>query len=128
MFEGKIDLLLPASGSDQPEKKVLNPGQSVIYSLMTHELTAVRFPQDEIDGWKKNQLIFKDDTFAKLVRKIERWYNVEMIYNEKQFDNRRLTVELYEGERLEKLMDILSLALSVDYKYEKGKIILTPKS
>ena len=128
LFEGKVDLLLPAAGSGHPEKKILNPGQSVVYSQLTHELTPVRFPQDEIDGWKKNQLIFKDDTFSKLVRKIERWYNVEMIYNEKQFDNRRLTVELYEGERLEKLMDILSLALSVDYKYEKGKIILTPKS
>lgn len=128
LFEGKINLLLPVSGSDQQEEKILNPGQSVIYSHNTHELIQVRFPQDEINGWKKNQLIFKDDTFSKLVKKIERWYNVEMIYNEKQFDNRRLTVELYEGERLEKLMDILSLALSVDYKYEKGKIILTPKS
>jgi hypothetical protein len=44
------------------------------------------------------------------------------------FNDRRLTVELYEGERLERLMDIISLTLSVDYKYEKGEIILTPKS
>ncbi len=128
LFEGKINLILPAKGSDLPVEKILNPGQSVIFSDLTHDLALVRFQKDEIDGWKKNQLIFKDDAFIKLVKKIERWYNVEMIYDEKQFNNRRLTVELYEGERLEKLMDILSLALSVDFKYEKGKIILTPKN
>ena len=128
LFEGRVNLLLPAQGSDQPVEKILNPGQSVIFSNTTNNLVPAKFPKDEIDGWKKNQLIFKDDTFVKLVKKIERWYNVEMIYDEKQFDNRRLTVELYEGERLEKLMDILCLALSVDFKYEKGKIILTPKS
>jgi transmembrane sensor len=128
LFEGKVNLMLPSNGSDIPVEKILNPGQSVIFSNITNDLSPARFPKDEIDGWKKNQLIFKDDTFVRLVKKIERWYNVEMIYDERKFDNRRLTVELFEGERLEKLMDIISLALSVNFKYEKGKIILTPKN
>jgi len=127
LFEGKINLLLRNSSNQTVEKEV-KPGQSFVYSKNKRQLVLNRFPQDEINGWKKNQLLFKDDTFGKLVRKIERWYNVELIYDEQQFNDRRLTVELYEGERLERLMDILSLALLVDYKYEKGKIILTPKS
>jgi ferric-dicitrate binding protein FerR (iron transport regulator) len=128
LFEGRVDLILKNPESDQTFDKELKPDQSVIYSGTSHQLTSIRFPKDEIDGWKKNQLIFKDDTFVKLVKKIERWYNVEVVYDETRFDNRRLTVELFEGERLEKLMDILSLALSVNYRYEKGKIILTPKT
>jgi len=128
LFEGRVDLILKNPNSDQTFDKELNPGQSFIYSGISHQLTSARFPKDEIDGWRKNQLIFKDDTFIKLVKKIERWYNVEVIYDATKFDNRRLTVELFEGERLEKLMDILSLALSVNYRYEKGKIILTPKT
>ena len=109
-------------------EKEVRPGQSFVYSKTKHQLVANRFPKDEIIGWKKNQLIFKDDTFSNLVRKIERWYDVEVVYDEKQFNDRRLTVELYEEERLERLMEIISLALLVDYKYEKGQIILTPKS
>jgi len=127
LFEGRVDLLIKNQESGQTDNKELKPGQSIIYSGINHQLASVRFPKDEIDGWRKNQLIFKDDTFIKLVKKIERWYNVEVVYDERKFDNRRLTVELFEGERLEKLMDILSLALSMNYRYEKGKIILTPK-
>jgi ferric-dicitrate binding protein FerR (iron transport regulator) len=127
LFEGKINLLLNNS-SDQIVEKEVKPGQSFVYLKTDRQLVLNRFPQDEINGWKKNQLLFKDDTFGKLVRKIERWYNVELVYDEKLFNDRRLTVELFEGERLERLMDILSLALLVDYKYDKEKIILTPKS
>ena len=127
LFEGKINLEMNSSSIETTVEKEVEPGQSFVYSKTDHQLVANHFPQDEINGWKNNQLIFKDDTFSNLVRKIERWYDVKVVYNEKQFDDRRLTVELYEGERLDRLMSIISLALSVDYKYEKGEIILTPR-
>lgn len=128
LFEGKINLLINNSVSPDAIEKEVVPGQSFVYSKINQQLVPNRFPRDEIDGWKKNQLIFKDDTFSNLVRKVERWYNVKVLYDEKLFNDRRLTVELYEGERLERFMDIISLALSVDFKYEKGEIILTPKA
>lgn len=127
LFEGKIDLMMNEQGTSGLREKEVAPGQSFIYSKTLKELTASRFEPEEINGWKKNQLIFKDDTFNNLVRRVERWYDVDIVYNEMLFNNRRLTVELYEGERLERLMEIIGLALSVDYKFNNGKIILTPK-
>ena len=126
LFEGKVNLLM-TNPSDETIEKEVKPGQSFVYSKTDRQLALNRFPQDEINGWKKNQLIFKDDAFSNLVRKIERWYDVKVLYDEKQFDDRRLTVELYEGERLDRLMEIISLALSVNYEYEKGEVVLTPK-
>jgi ferric-dicitrate binding protein FerR (iron transport regulator) len=128
LFEGNVHLLLTNPSSAKPVEKEVKPGQSFVYSKANNQLSFNRFPQDEINGWKKNQLIFKDDTFGNLVRKVERWYDVKVVYDEEQFSDRRLTVELYEGERLERLMKIISLALSVNYKYEKGEIKLTPKA
>lgn len=128
LFEGKVNLIPNTPASSQTIEKEMIPGQSLVYSKTDEKLMPNRFPKEEINGWKKNQLIFRDDTFSNLVRKLERWYDVKVIYDEKQFDDRHLTVELYEGERLDRLMKIISLALSVNYQYEKGKIILTPKS
>lgn len=127
LFEGSINLSMDNSNIVGSKVKEVSPGQSFAYSKTCHELVANKFPEDEINGWKKNQLIFKDDTFSNLVRKMERWYDVKVVYDQQLFNDRRLTVELYEGERLERLMEIVSLTLSVDYKYEKGEIILTPK-
>ena len=127
LFEGKIGLIVKSSLSENTEEKEMTPGESFSYIKTDGKLTKTRIPSEEINGWKKNQLIFKDDTFSNLVKKVERWYDVKVIYDEKLFNDRRLTVELYEGERLDRLMEVIRLALSVNYKYEKGKIILTPK-
>lgn len=127
LFEGKVNLMWKDWAADQIKEKAISPNQSFIYDRKGHQLAPSRFAQEEIDGWRKNQLIFKDDTFSNLVRKVERWYDVQIVYDEKLFNDRRLTVELYEGERIERLMEIIGLALSVDYRYENGKIILTPK-
>lgn len=127
LFEGKINLIQKISDMKYLEKEV-SPGHSLVFNKKLNNLTESRFPEEEICGWKNNQLIFKDDTFVNLVRKMERWYDVKVIYDEKLFSDRRLTVELYEGERLEKLMEIISLTLSVDYKYLKSEIIITPKA
>ncbi len=127
LFEGKINLVLKDPISDQSLEKEMFPRQSFLYSKTEKTLTHRPFQFEEINGWKNNQLIFKDDTFSSLVSKIERWYDVEVIYDEKQFDGQLLTVELYEGERLDMLMQIISEALSVNYQYKNGKVILTPK-
>ena len=126
LFEGNINLLMTNPWSKETAVKEVKPGQSLLYSKANREITYNRFPEAEICGWKKNQLIFKDDTFSNLVKKVERWYDVQVVYDEKQFNDRRLTVELYEGERLDRLLEVIRLALSVNYKYEKGKISLTP--
>lgn len=128
LFEGKINLETKDQGNDKIIKTEVLPGQSYAYLTTEKKLVAGNFPKDEIDGWKKNQLIFKDDTFNNLVRKVERWYDVKIVYDEFLFSDRRLTVELREGERLDRLMQIISLALQVNYKYENGTILLTPKA
>lgn len=128
LFEGKVNLLREDPAGKGIEETSVYPGESYVYDLMNRRLQAGRFAEEEIDGWKRNQLIFKDDAFGNLVRKVERWYDVDIVYDEKLFNGRLLTVELYEGERIERLMEIISLTLSVDYRYENEKIILTPKS
>lgn len=127
LFEGKVCLVWNDSSTAEQVEKEIEPRQSFVYDKSTRQMASGRFLQEEINGWKKNQLIFKDDTFSNLVRKVERWYDVDIIYDEKQFNDRRLTVELYEGERLERLMEVIGLTLWVDYQFENGKIILTPK-
>jgi ferric-dicitrate binding protein FerR (iron transport regulator) len=128
LFEGKINLTADDSKSSDRILKEVNPGEAFVYSKESHKLASKSFQKEEIDGWKNNRLIFKDDTFNNLVRKVERWYDVKILYDEKLFDDRHLTVELYEGERLERLLEIVGMTLSVNYQYDKGKIILTPKS
>lgn len=128
LIEGNVSLLIPSNSPGPPAEMAIDAGQSFVYSKSDQKLAAISFNKEQIEGWKENRLIFENDKFSNLVMKLERWYNVEVIYDENKLQDRRLTVELYRDERLERLMEIIGLALSVDYKYENGKIILSPKN
>ena len=127
LFEGKVSLLIPSSNASQSIENEINPGQAFVYLKSEQKIVATSFKKEQLAGWRKNQLVFENDKFSNLVRKIERWYNVEVVYDESKLQDRHLTVELYQDERLDRLMEIIGLTLSVNYKYQDGKIILTPK-
>lgn len=125
LFEGKIELSIhPLEKNIQPRIIAMKPGESLIYNKTENKLRYNNFQNDEVEGWKNNQLIFRNDNFEHLVKKIERWYDVEIIYDKEKLNEERLTVELYQGELLNKLLDIIELAMNVECVSEKDKIYI----
>lgn len=126
LLKGKISLIVENEEGQKSEYKI-KPGELVNLQSGQSTISKTYFDPDEVVGWKNNRLVFRDDTFSNLVKKIERWYDVEIIYDEKLYDHQRLTVELREGERLERLMQIIEKAMSVSYSINKQKIYINPK-
>jgi transmembrane sensor len=128
LMEGEIELKVPQinnTGSSNSLK--MKPGDSYVFNTETNKVLKSDFKADEINGWKNNQLIFKDDNFKALAKKIERWYAVEMIYNEEKLSDQRLTVECFEGERLSRVLEIIEIAISVNCKIDGNKIYVESK-
>ncbi|MEN6456711.1 MAG: FecR family protein, partial [Prolixibacteraceae bacterium] len=119
LVEGKVNLLMH---SDNKELQ-LDPGKVLSYSKKSHEIFAFDLNDEAITSWKENRLVFIDDDFAKLVRKIEKWYNVEVIYNPDDFAENKLTVRLLEGEQLDQLLEIIETAIGA--KCTMAKNIIT---
>ena len=74
-------------------------------------------------SWMQNKLVFVDEAFAEVARKMERWYDVRI-----QFRNRSLEEELLNGEfRKETLKQALDgLRITTDFRYkieDKGVLI-----
>lgn len=123
LFEGEVELRVYSENEKtKPVTVQMKPGESYVFNQMNRKLLRGIFRDEEIAGWKKNQLIFKNDEFDVLAKKIERWYDVEMIYDQESLKDQRLTVELYEGEQLGKLLEIIEIALSAECSVEGNKI------
>jgi ferric-dicitrate binding protein FerR (iron transport regulator) len=126
LLSGKINLTIH-SGQGKTSELDINPGEMADYSKVESSVSKSGFQTDEILGWKDNRLIFRDDTFDNLVKKVERWYDVEIIYDKSLFQGQRLTVELLEGESLERLMQIIEKTIQINYKIDKQKVFINPK-
>ncbi|WP_423128630.1 FecR family protein [Gaoshiqia sp. Z1-71] len=126
LLEGSIDLLVRPSAS-APISYEMKPGEMINFSKSEGNISRTGFRNDEVVGWKNNRLIFRDDSFVNLVRKIERWYNVEVVYDEHFLDDQRLTVELNEGESIERLMQIIEKVMNVESSVNNQKVYIKSK-
>lgn len=76
--------------------------------------------------WKYNMLVFKNERFEDLAKKLERWYNVEISINDTELKNTRYT-GTFEKETIEQAIKALSLSLPFKYKINKNKIAIIRK-
>jgi len=120
LIEGKVNVVL--KGESKPLQ--LNPGNVMAFSKSTHEISTSKLNKDVAIGWKDNRLIFLDDDFYKLTRKIEKWYNVEVVYNPEDFKENKLTVKLQEGEQLNRLLEIIETAVGARCTTKDSKIYI----
>jgi transmembrane sensor len=121
LVEGKVNLILHSSNQNFR----LDPGKVLSYSKKSQELVTSDLNDEATVSWKENRLIFINDDFAKLVRKIEKWYNVEVIYNPDDFIRNKLTVRLLEGEQLDQLLKIIETAIGA--KCTRVRNVITVK-
>jgi len=121
LIEGKVNLVL--KGESKPIQ--LDPGNVMAYYKSSHEITTTKLNKEAAIGWKDNRLIFINDDFYKLTRKIEKWYGVEVIYNTEDFRENKLTVKLQEGEQLNRLLEIIETAVGAKCSTKENKIYIT---
>lgn len=121
LVEGAVSVLL----KNGDKSFQLTPGNVLSYSKSSHEISSHRLNEEATIGWKDNRLIFIDDDFSKLARKIEKWYNVEVVYNPDDFEKNKLTVKLLEGEQLNRLLEIIESAVGAKCTVKENKILIT---
>jgi transmembrane sensor len=87
--------------------------------------------------WTEGKLVFRNDPLDVVVRRLERWYNIEVEMKGDVPKDLRLHVT-FVNEELEEVLGLLKRSLPIDYKienfnlkpdetYEKKKVIITLK-
>lgn len=61
-------------------QKVLEPGQQARFTPGDNDLSVVNADTDEAIAWKNNLFVFENTGIDQVMRRIKRWYNVEVAY------------------------------------------------
>lgn len=81
---------------------------------------------DQFMGWKDGKLIFENAPFDQVVKKLERWYDIEIQVSE-PLQNTRLLTAQFETEPLTEVLNVVSLTLNLAYTREKRLVTFAPK-
>lgn len=95
----------------------LIPGQQS-YLDEQGELNARKVDPEIFTSWKEGKLIFYREPFAKMAKRLERWYNVTIEVNDEEMKGLWFTGTI-EMETLSEVMDLISRTMPVQYNYNQ---------
>ncbi|WP_343670355.1 FecR domain-containing protein [Chitinophaga sp.] len=143
LIKGAIEVTV----TDNPsEKIILKPSQKLVLNNFDStkrkavsirdlvpavpSVTSMTYLNDKKDSsvvmetsWLQNKLVFQDEDFGTLAKRMERWYNISIHFNRVGYRQLRFTGVL-EGETIAEALNALHLTENFNYKIEDSTIVI----
>lgn len=120
--KGKINLI-PWTKNE----KSLNPGEKIVYNKITGECTILKDEDIQtVSLWRKDVIAFSDAPLSEVIEKLNRWYNIQFIVEDKDVLNYRYTFTT-ENILLENILRDLEKIAPVKFTKKDNIIIINKK-
>ncbi|RXK62268.1 FecR family protein [Lacibacter luteus] len=90
-------------------------------------ITHLTYPKNDTlaveTSWIRNKLAFEDESFAEIAKKMERWYDVKIIFKNQELEMEELRGD-FSKETLQQALDALRFASNFRYKIEGKTVII----
>ena len=117
--EGKVALNSNvASGQDE---SILKPGDRAVIEKTTGEMQIVNENIGKYIAWHTGKLVFDNTPMEEVATRLERWYGVEVVIQDKNILNYRFTTT-FDNESIFHVIELLSLSSPIQMKYVQASI------
>ena len=116
LLEGSVKVLAEATG----QSVLLKPGEQAVYD--GKKLSVITIDAKATAAWKDGEFIFRNMPLQDVMRIIERWYDVKVIYQEDNFKKAVLGGTLVRSAELAEVLHMLEITSNVHFLVE-GKTI-----
>jgi ferric-dicitrate binding protein FerR (iron transport regulator) len=121
LVEGSVNLT--GSGADKlPEGRVLQPGQRGVYNEVTGKIRTEEVSVDKYISWREGNLIFRDDKMEEVVKRLSRWFNVEIMINDPEIKS-YIYKATFRNENLLQVLNLLKISAPIDFAITERKAL-----
>lgn len=121
LVEGKVKLSAQ-TGNVKKAFGTLKPGQRAIYGETTQKVDAEMVSVDKYIAWREGILIFRDDKMEDVVKRLSRWFNVEIVINDPEIKDYAYKAT-FKNENLTQVLSLLKLSAPIDYGINRNQLL-----
>jgi transmembrane sensor len=121
LVEGKVKVL----AGDKHIPHVLRPGQQSVVSQATENVMVKSVDVEEAIAWKKGYFMFNDENIQSIMRKVARWYNVDVEYKGK-IPEVGFGGTVLKSKNISGVLKTLELTKAVHFKVQGRRVIVMP--
>ncbi|PRY16366.1 FecR family protein [Pontibacter ummariensis] len=109
--------------NQRQELSRLVPGQQLAYDKASRKYSVSGYNATEVLGWQEGVLYFKKDSMDQVVKKLEKWYGVDIEVEAKHLqDNAWNYTGAYDNESLERVLEGIGFVKDFTYERTKDKV------
>lgn len=135
---GSIEIQRSVSGSKGREVASLKPSERIVYDKLSDEITSHLVDDDRYYSWKYGKLVFENEPMDEVVKKLSRWFNVDITIEDPELNELTYTATFID-ETLTQVMELLALATPIKYSitareksaddtFSKRRVVMTAKT
>lgn len=118
LLEGCVQL------DDNDNKYILKPNEKAHYSVEDRSMIINSVDALNYVSWTEGRLTFNDESFESISRKLERWYDIDIIISDQSIRKNRYSFTVDEDKTIEHVLSLLDIATPIDYSKEGRTITI----
>ncbi len=119
LLEGSVQILKESGTA------FLEPGQAAILNKGTGKIKVAIADIDEAVAWKNGYFIFSNENIESIMRKVSRWYNVEVDY-QGNLSNKDFVGTISRDKNISEILKMLELTGAIHFRIEGRRITVMP--
>lgn len=125
LLEGVVQVSLSSHGKPRADLKnvILKPGQQSVLSNNVFKVAEVQ--TDDIIAWKNGYFMFNNESMESVMRKISRWYNIEVKYTDPSIKQIKFFGTVSRFIEVSKVLEMLELTREVQFEIKGKQVTVT---
>jgi transmembrane sensor len=121
LVTGKV-ALASENGQTKKELGTMHTGQRAIYEKEQRKVFTQEVDVEKYISWREGKLIFRDDAMEDVVKRLSRWFNVEIAINDPEIKN-YIYKATFKNENLTQVLNLLKLSAPIDYRVTDRRVL-----
>ncbi|MGQ8337785.1 FecR family protein [Sunxiuqinia sp. A32] len=110
--EGKISVLNP----DGKSIAELKPSENLIFDKNEKQFLISTINTHQKTGWREGKIFFKNQTIEEMAEVLERWYNVQVLFENESIKDVKLTGTILKDKPIEQLLTVLVRSEPIEFE------------
>lgn len=124
MYTTLVEGSVVVSSSLSGEQLKLSPGEQGVVGVCQGDISVSKVDVNQVVGWKNGMFVFDDQNLETILRKVERWYNVQVFFKNNAAKSLVFKGNLPRYGELSELLKVLESGSQVRFSLKDRSLVV----
>lgn len=120
LVKGAVEVVV-----DSGESYTLNPSEQLSFESGSNNVKIRQVDTDLYTSWIEGRIVFRDETIENIMKKLSRWYNFHVEYDDPVLKERRFGIHVDKYDHIEPLLKLLESTGKLAFEVTGNTIRIT---